>query len=98
MMILQIFFSDDEIQKFFEANGFKCEIKDFGEWRNAYHNRSEWVEVPRLAVVFKNDKYTDARKLFEKVVEARLKKQIAPCNLETQRLIETMYKQHLKTL
>lgn len=97
MMILQIFFTEDEIQKFFEANGYKCEMRDFGEWRHATHRDMDWVDIPRLAVVFPNGKHTLASKLFEQVTTARMKRQIAPANLETQRLIETTYKQNLKT-
>ena len=95
-MILSIFFTDDEIQRFFESNGFKCEMKDFGQWRNTYHNHSEWVEISRLAVVFPNGNFTLASRLFEQVTESRMKKQIAPVNLEIQRLIESTYKQNLK--
>jgi hypothetical protein len=98
MMVLKIFFTDDEIRKFFESNGFKCEIKELGEWRNTYHNKSEWVPIDRLCVIFPNGKYTDACKLFEQVTEQRMKRQIAPANLEVQRLIENTYKSNLKTI
>ena len=98
MMILQIQMSEDEIRKFFEQNGYKCEMRDFGEWRKATHRDMDWVEISRLAVVFPNGKYTLASKLFEQVITNRMKRQLAPVNLETQRLIETVYKQNLKTI
>lgn len=97
-MILQIFFTEDEIRKFFEQNGYKCEMREFGEWRKTTHRDLDWVTIDRLAVIFPNGKHTLASKLFEQVTTARMKRQIAPANLETQRLIETVYKQNLKTI
>ena len=96
-MILQIFFTDDEISIFFEGNGYKCEMRDFGEWRKSTHRDMDWCEIPRLAVIFPNGKHTLASKLFEQVTTARMKRQIAPVSLEVQRLIETTYKLNLKT-
>jgi len=98
MMILQIYMTEDEIRKFFEQNGYKCEMRDFGQWSKTTHRDMEWVEIARLAVIFPNGKHTLASKLFEQVVTARMKRQLAPVNLETQRLIETVYKQNLKTI
>lgn len=96
MMIIQILFTDDEIREFFEKNGYKCEMRDFGHWRASYHNKTDWVVVERLAVVFPNGKHTQADKLFESVITNRMKRQMTPVNLETQRLIETVYKNNLK--
>lgn len=98
MMILQVYFTDDEIRHFFESNGYKCETRDYGEWRHTTHRDMDWVEIPRLAVVFQNGKHTRADKLFEKVATSRMKKQMAPTSLEMQRLIETVYKTNLKTI
>lgn len=95
MMTIQVQFTDDEMQKFFEANGFTTCQHDFGEWRPAYHNRTEWVAIPRLAVMM-NGKPTRADRLFDQVTTARLKRTLTPVNLETQRIIETVYKHNLK--
>jgi arylamine N-acetyltransferase len=97
MIILKVIFTEDEIRQFFEGNGYKCEMRDFGEWRNTTHNNGEFVQISRLAVVLPNGRHTLASKLFEQVTEARIKKQIAPVNLEVQRLIEMTYKLNLKT-
>lgn len=97
-MILQIQMTEDEIKKFFEQNGYKCELRDFGEWRKTTHRDTDWVDIPRLAVIFPNGKHTLASKLFEQVITTRMKRQLAPVNLEMQRLIETTYKNNLKTL
>jgi hypothetical protein len=91
MMVLKIFFSPDEIQQFFAANGFKVELRDFGHYRPAYHNRDEWVETPENAVII-NGRHVKASELFEKVAEQRLKRMIAPENLETKRIIEKTFK------
>ena len=98
MMVLSIFFTDDEIQKFFAENGYKCEMRDFGQWSRETHRDMKWVEVSRLAVVFENGKHTLAEKLFEQVTTAKMKRQIAPVSLETKRLIESTYKQNLKSI
>jgi hypothetical protein len=98
MIILKVIFTEDEIRQFFEGNGYKCEMRDFPEWRTTTHNHGEFVYIQRLAVVFPNGKHTMASKLFEQVTESRMKRQIAPINLELQRLIEATYKNNLKTL
>lgn len=91
-MILKVFFTPDEIKKFFRDNGFKVVSKSFGRFENSYHNRSEWQEYEADAVEF-NGQYTEASKLFEKVTEAKIKKMIAPESLETKRIIESTFKQ-----
>lgn len=96
-MVLQIYFTDDEIRRFFEANGFTCEVRNFGQWEPTTHGHGEFVQVPRMALIFPNGKYVRADTLFEQVITARMKRQLTPNNLETQRLIETVFKNGLKS-
>lgn len=90
-MVLQIFFTEDEIRTFFESNGFKCEMRDFGHWAKTTHRDSDWIEYPRLAVVFEDGKHVLASRLFEQVTTCQMKRQICPSNPETRQLIETTY-------
>gem|GEM_PF-6999768 len=91
-MILQIFFTPDEIRRFFEENGFKVESRGFTEFRPAYHNRTECVEIDHEVVVFPSGKFIRADKLFEALAEYSLKRQIIQNNLETKRLIKLTFK------
>lgn len=91
MMLLKIHFNDDEIRHFFEANGFKVADHTTGHFRPAYHNRSEWVEYEVPGIVLNGRTY-DATKVFEQVVEQRVKRMVAPANLETKRAIEQTIK------
>jgi hypothetical protein len=91
MMVLQIFFSDDDIKSFFNSNGFECSKKEVGEWVPAYHNKSEYVTKMRLFVI--NDKkQVEARKLFERIAEKRMRRFLAPVSLESKRMIENEIK------
>ncbi|RKE02336.1 hypothetical protein [Marinifilum flexuosum] len=92
MMILKVFFTPDEIKKFFRDNGFQVVTREFGRFEKGYHNRDEWVKVDEDAVVI-DGKYVKASELFEKVTEAKIKKMIAPESLETKRVIERTFKQ-----
>ncbi len=94
-MVLKIFFTPNEIRKFFEDNGYKVEIREFGMFSATYHNRSEWVETTDDAVVI-NGRHVRASTLFEKVVEYRLKRMIAPKNLKIKRAIEKTFKNMVK--
>ena len=90
-MRLDIFFTDDEIKRFFEANGFEMEVRDFGEWKPAYHNDREYVKTPRPAVVI-NGKQVEARKLFDQIAEKRIRKMLTPVNMESKRMIADEFK------
>lgn len=92
MMILKVFFTPDEIKKFFRDNGFTVVTRQFGRFENRYHNREEWVQYDEDAVEI-NGKYVKASELFEKVTEAKVKKMIAPESLESKRIIERTFKQ-----
>lgn len=94
-MVLQIYFSDDEIKSFFEGNGFRVEEREAGEWVPAYHNRSEYVTKMRHFVFLQN-RQIEARKLFERIAEKRMRRYIAPVSLESKRMIETEFKNLLK--
>lgn len=96
-MVLQIFFTEDEIRKFFESNGFSCEMRDFGQWSRTTHRHDEWVEVSRLAVVLEDGRHTLASRLFEQVTTAQMKRQICPANTEVKQLIEVTYKNSQNT-
>ena len=97
-MVLQIFFTEDEIQKFFESNGYACEMRDFGQWSRETHRDSKWVEVSRLAVVFEDGRHTLASRLFEQVTTAQMKRQICPVNQEVKQLIQATYTNNLNSL
>jgi len=91
MIYLQILFTDDEVKLFFEANGYEVEEREFGEWKPAYHNKQTWVMLPKPAVVI-NGKHVEARKLFDRIVEIRLKRYLTPTSLECKRQIENEFK------
>jgi hypothetical protein len=95
MMVLQIYFSDDEIKAFFEDNGFNVEEREAGEWLPAYHNKSEYVTKMRLFVII-DKKQIEARKLFERITEKRMRRYLVPVSLESKRMIETEFKNSLK--
>ncbi len=90
-MLLKIHFNDDEITRFFEENGFKVVDFTTGHFRSAYHNRSEWVETTVPGVVVNGRTY-EASRIFEQVAEQRVKRMVAPANLETKRAIEKAIK------
>lgn len=85
-MLMQVFFTPDEIRKFFTENGYQVVTADFGKWVPSYHNKSEWVTCPADAVIIGDNKI-EASKLFEKVIEHRMKRMIAPVSIEMQRVI-----------
>lgn len=95
-MVLQIFFTPDEIKQFFENNGFEVIQGTFGEWGPAYHNRDQWNEYTADAVRI-DGKYIEATILFEKVSEIRLKKIIAPVSDDIKNTVETAFYQLLKS-
>ena len=92
MMVLKIHFTPDEVSRFFTQNGYKVEPRKFGHYVNAYHNKSEWIEYTDDAVVDTNGSYAKASLLFEKVIEQRVKRMIAPQNLECKRAIKAHFK------
>lgn len=94
-MEVKIFFSTDEIRKFFENNGFVVETLDFGHFAPAYHSRSEWREYLADAVII-DGKQTEASKLFSQVSEARLKQLITPSDEGMRQLIVEEFKKTLK--
>ena len=96
MLVLKVTYTPDEVAEFFRSNGFTVEDREFGYWDKHYHNKCEWVTVHEPAVVLPDGKYVKAKKLFEKVTEWRIKRMIAPTNLETQRSIEKNIKHLLK--
>ncbi|WP_346856549.1 hypothetical protein [uncultured Draconibacterium sp.] len=91
MMVLKIHFSPDEISAFFRSNGFAVENRKFGKWVPVYHNKSDWVETHEPAVVVRGE-HVKASVLFEKVVEYRLKRIIAPTSVEIKGSIEKSFK------
>lgn len=93
-MVLQIFFTPDEIKQFFEDNGFEVIQGTFGKWGKVYHNRDEWNEYTADAVRI-DGKYIEATKLFEKVAEYRLKRMIAPTSAEIKRTVKSTFKKIL---
>lgn len=95
-MVLQLFFSTEEIKRFFEDNGFEVIQGTFGKWGKVYHNRDEWNEYSADAVRI-DGKYVEATKLFEKVAEIRLKKLIAPVSDTAVNDIATAFIQLLKS-
>jgi hypothetical protein len=94
-MIVNLFFSTDEIRRFFERNGFEVVSGTFGRGDSAHHNRSAWHEYAADAVVI-NGKQAEASKLFEKVTEARLKRLVAPHNEGMKTLIEQTFQNFAK--
>lgn len=84
-----IHFTDDEIQHFFEKNGFKTALKTFGEWQKGYHNAVQWVERYRLAVMV-NGRAVEARPLFNRVFNEYFKNLVLP--KETSNARETIEK------
>ncbi len=94
-MILKIFFTPQEIARFFRENGYVVEPHTFGRWENRYHDESKWVEYTDDAVVIGNNK-VKASDLFERMAEYRLKRVCTPVNTETKRAIENTFKTILK--
>lgn len=94
-MVLQIFFTPEEIKRFFEDSGFEVIQGTFGKWGRAYHNRDEWNEYTADAVQI-DGKYIEASKLFEKVAEIRLKQIIAPVSDDIKNAVKTAFNQLLK--
>lgn len=90
-MVLSILFTDDEIKKFFESNGFEVEEREFGTWGKAYHNTEEYQKRMQLAVIIKG-KYVEARKLFERIAEKRMKRYLAPVSMEAKRMIDNEFR------
>ena len=95
MMVLQIYFSDGDIKSFFEGNGFTVEEREAGEWVKAYHNREEYVSKMRLFVLV-NNRQIEARNLFERITEKRMRRFLVPVSLESKRMIEYELKTLLK--
>jgi uncharacterized NAD-dependent epimerase/dehydratase family protein len=91
MMLLKIHFNDDEIARFFEANGFNMVPHKKGKFEKAYHNRSEWVEYEVQGIMV-NGRTFDAAEVFEHIAEFKLKQMLTPANLETKRAIERTIK------
>lgn len=96
-MILKIIFTDDDIQRFFEANGFQVEERDFGQWTRVTHGADEFLHAPHPAVVI-NGRHVKARQLFDRIAEKRLRKYLAPVNLESRRMIEMEFKTLTKSI
>ncbi len=90
-MVLKIFFSQDEIKQFFEANGFLVVQGTFGKWGKALHNQDEWNDYQADAVLIGN-RYVEASKLFEGVAERRLKSLVAPTSKEIKNTVESIFK------
>ncbi|MFA5689920.1 MAG: hypothetical protein WC959_12405 [Kiritimatiellales bacterium] len=90
-MIVNIYFSREEIRSFFLQNGIQVIESTFGTWRKEYHNQDKWVEYPADAVII-NDRQVEASKLFEKVSAARLKQLIAPRGEHMKKLIQREFK------
>jgi len=70
-MILKFFVNDDEIKSFFEGCGYTCKPMAVGNWEPAYHNRSEWVECPRLFVEV-GKQHIRADELLAETIKARM--------------------------
>lgn len=92
MMILKVNFTDEEISKFFTDNGFTVATGEAGHWRNDYHNELKWVTYPAAMVQTNNGKQVEAAKLFERVAEMRLKRNILKRNPGTSLIIEKCLK------
>lgn len=95
MMVLKIQFTPDEINDFFRRNGYTVEDKKFGRWMPVYHNKSEYVEYYEAAVVI-DGRHVKAATLFEKVAEYRIKRMIAPTNIDVRRIIHRTFNNTLK--
>jgi len=80
--MVQLHFKEEQIRAFFEARGFKVTISGFEQARTLYHNRTEFVEVDRLAVKH-NGKNYDAEALFNEIIQNKLKSLLlAPGNTD----------------
>lgn len=93
-MVLQIYFSDDEIRAFFEGNGFDVKEKESGEWIGAVDKRN-YVNKMQL-FVSNGSRVIEARKLFERITEKRMRRYLTPISLESKRIIESEIKNLLK--
>lgn len=92
MMVLKVHFTDTEIAEFFRNNGFTTAPHTRGRWVHGYHNGSKWMETEVTGVVHNGRTY-DGEDIFQQVAEARMKRMVAPQNLETARTIERILKQ-----
>ena len=88
MILLQISFTDEEIRKFFEENGFRIEDRETGHWRRQTHNSDKWVTYNAPMLIMPNGRAVMASKVFNLVAEMRIKRNITLNNPGTQRLIE----------
>ncbi len=90
-MVLKVMFSEEEITKFFVDNGYSVVPHTRGYWGKGVHGRDEYYEKDIPGIVI-NNRVVDAEKVFENIAEYRLKKMVAPVNLETKRMIERLGK------
>lgn len=92
MILLQITFTDEEIRKFFEDNGYKVEDRETGHWRRQAHNSDKWITYTAPMLVLPDGRALLASKVFNIVAELRLKRNITLNNPGTQNLIEKALK------
>jgi hypothetical protein len=95
-MELKIFFSPTEIKQFFLDNGFQVIQQEFGRWDKRTHLTSKYNSWMEDVVVHENNT-VKASDLFQSIAEQRLKIMFTPRNGEGKKLIETHFKQLLKT-
>lgn len=91
-MVLQVNVTDDEMREFFTRNGYSVASCQKGRWVHRYHNKAEWVETTVLGVVAPSGRVVEAAPIFQAVAESKLKRIIAPANLETKRYINKLLK------
>ena len=92
MILLQISFTDEEIRKFFEENGFRIEERERGHWRRQYHGADKWISSMEPMLVLPSGDAVTASKVFNLVAEMRIKRNITLNNPGTQSLIEKAIK------
>lgn len=76
-MVIKLYFTPEEIRRFFMSNGYNVVTADFGNWCPSYHNQSEWMKYTADGIIA-NDRVYEASKLFESVIESNLKRLVAP--------------------
>lgn len=94
-MILNIFFSPDEIREFFENNGFEVRQEETGRWEKQSHGSDKYTTWMEEHVVI-DGAMVRASLLFDRIAENRIKHMITPASNEARKEIETQFNHILK--
>lgn len=94
-MELKLFFSPDDIRKFFEGNGFEIKPAEVGRWEKQSHGRDKFITWMEDHVVI-DGTYVRASDIFQQVVESRMHGILIPVNVTSKNIIETVFYRILK--